>query len=361
MTYSIRHVLGITSRDTRKGFFGTKQPLFGADWAASRLGCGNWSLADVWTYAIGCHLGHLLEFGVALLAYWLFFADGTWERECATLRPGWTARVLAFHLACELMLVGCWHWLTHVSDYAKGIREFKFNPENPYTKEGSAHLKREVIFTPLGWLQSGAWQIALTWFWASKRLPNYYTDFWAHPVYSVVGVAAVTYWREIHFYWCHRGMHPWWDKNLGLLDGDVGAWLYRVAHRLHHKSYNPGPWSGLSMHPIEHFLYYSCAWLPPLLGATCHPLMFLYCKYHADIAPIGGHDGHGEPSCNGNFHWLHHAKFECNYGVPWPICFDTMFGTFVDYAEFKKNGNKMPKKLAASVATRRGEGAGKKE
>ena len=81
----------------------------------------------------------------------------------------------------------------------------------------------------------------------------------------------------------------------------------------------------------------------------------------AVVAPIGGHDGHGEPSCNGNFHWLHHAKFECNYGVPWPICFDTMFGTFVDYAEFKKNGNKMPKKLAASVATRRGEGAGKKE
>ena len=21
---------------------------------------------------------------------------------------------------------------------------------------------------------------------------------------------AITYWREIHFYWCHRGMHPWY-------------------------------------------------------------------------------------------------------------------------------------------------------
>lgn len=158
-----------------------------------------------------------------------------------------------------------------------------------------------------------------------------------------------------NFSWCHRGMHPWWDRRLGLLDGDVGAWLYRIAHSLHHKSYNPGPWAGLSMHPIEHFLYYSCAWLPPLLGLTCHPLVFLYCKYHADIAPIGGHDGHGEPSCNGDFHWLHHAKFECNYGVPFPICFDTMFGTHVDYLEFKKNGNKIPKKVAASISGRCGE------
>ena len=67
------------------------------------------------------------------------------------------------------------------------------------------------------------------------------------------------------------------------------------------------------MHPIEHFLYYSCAWLPPLFMSV-HPLHFLYAKFHADIAPIGGHDGYGEPSANGSHHWLHHAKFECNYG-----------------------------------------------
>ena len=256
MTFSVKHVVGVASGETRRGFFGTKEPLFGAGWDKTTV-CGKWTLADVWTYVVGCHVGHLLEFSVALLAYWLFFADGSWELECRTLQPGWITRVLIFHLACEIVLVGCWHWLTHVSDYARGIRGAKFNPENPYTKTGSVHLRREMIFTTLGWLQSGVWQIALTYLWASKRLPNYYTEFWAHPTYSVLGVAAVTYWREIHFYWCHRGMHPWWDQRLGLLDGDVGAWLYRVAHKLHHKSYNPGPWSGLSMHPLEHFLYYS--------------------------------------------------------------------------------------------------------
>ena len=298
--------------------------------------------------------GHLLEFAVALTAYALFFYDGTWEVECAELRPTWVGKVAAFHLACELVFVGGWHWLTYVSRYAAGLQVHKFNKENPYTKEDSVHLRREVTYTTLGWLQSGAWQVIWMWLWASKRVPHYYTSFWSAPLYSICGVAAVTYWREIHFYWCHRGMHPWWDRRLGLLDGDVGAWLYRHAHSLHHKSHNPGPWSGLSMHPIEHFLYYSCAWLPPLL-LTSHPLMFLYAKFHADIAPIGGHDGYGEPSSNGNFHWLHHAKFVCNYGVPFPVCFDTMFGTFVDHAEFVKNGNKIPKKINAGIEGRKGE------
>ena len=33
--------------------------------------------------------------------------------------------------------------------------------------------------------------------------------------------------------------------------------LYRLAHALHHENINTGPWSGVSMHPIEHALYYS--------------------------------------------------------------------------------------------------------
>ena len=102
------------------------------------------------------------------------------------------------------------------------------------------------------------------------------------------------------------------------------------------------------MHPIEHFLYYSCAWLPPLL-MTVHPFHFLYAKFHADIAPIGGHDGYDEPSANGDFHYLHHTKFECNYGVPFPFNFDKAFGSWVDYKEFKANGNKMPSQMEAKM------------
>lgn len=93
------------------------------------------------------------------------------------------------------------------------------------------------------------------------------------------------------------------------------------------------------MHPVEHFLYYSCATLPPLvLPCAVHPLVFLYCKFHADIAPIGGHDGHEDPMGNGDYHWLHHAKFECNYGTTFPINMDRIFGTWCDYKEYKETG-----------------------
>jgi len=370
MTYGIKHVVGVTTATRRGGFFGTEKPIFGERWADAKLGLREWTINDVWTYAVGAHFGHLLEFLVAFACWCVFFADGAWLVECQTLSARWVGHVFAFNLLCEAVLCTGWHWLTYVSKFAKGMQPYKFNPANQYEHDGaqvgfltstSGQLEREVTYTTLGWLQSASWQVLMMWLWASGRLPVY-TSFWARPLLSVGGLCFVTYWREMHFYWCHRGMHPWWDRKLGLLDGDVGAFLYRHAHALHHKSHNPGPWSGLSMHPIEHFLYYSCAWLPPLLlrgVLALHPLHFLYAKFHADISPIGGHDGYDEPSANGNFHYLHHAKFECNYGVPFPVDFDKIFGTWVDYEEFKANGNRMPEHITTQIAKRRGEAKAK--
>ena len=104
---------------------------------------------------------------------------------------------------------------------------------------------------------------------------------------------------------------PWWD---------LGAVLYTHAHSVHHKSTNPGPWSGMSMHPVEHFFYFQCAWLPLLAAAVpalaMHPMHFLYAIFHACVAPIAGHDGYAAPGGNSDYHYLHHAHLEVNYGVP---------------------------------------------
>jgi len=40
-----------------------------------------------------------------------------------------------------------------------------------------------------------------------------------------------------------------------------------------------------------------------------------------------------------DFHYLHHAKYECNYGVPL-VNFDGLFGTWMDYKEYKANEKK---------------------
>jgi len=248
-------------------------------------------------------------------------------------------------------LCNFWHWMTYANQgNAEALKPYKFNSENQYEPQGeavgmwsssSSQLQREVFFSTLGWLQSAFWQVLFTHLWAIGyfQIPSMSAS--ADYMYTFALLFFVTYWREIHFYFAHRGMHPWFARENGLLDGDIGAFLYRHAHYLHHKSYNPGPWSGLCMHPIEHFLYYSCATLLPLMFSNVHPMVFLYCKFHADIAPMGGHDGHDEPGGNGAAHWLHHAKFECNYGVVFPINFDKIFGTWQDYNEWKENGHVM--------------------
>lgn len=70
---------------------------------------------------------------------------------------------------------------------------------------------------------------------------------------------------------------------------DVGKFVYRHVHSLHHKSYNPTAWSGTSMHPVESTLYYSVAVLPALFGF--HPVLALGCIADCAFGAWLGHDG----------------------------------------------------------------------
>ena len=122
-------------------------------------------------------------------------------------------------------------------------------------------------------------------------------------------------------------MHPWWHIKNGLRHGDIGAFLYRHVHSLHHKSYNPGPWSGLAMHPVEHTFYFSCALLP--LVFKLHPVCLLFNLLHAAVSPMAGHDGiNGELGGGGFGHYLHHAHYEVNYGTV-KVPLDRLFGSNV--------------------------------
>ena len=141
------------------------------------------------------------------------------------------------------------------------------------------------------------------------------------PVYFVLLMLAIPWWRSIHFYWVHRLTH--WRP------------LYKAVHYLHHKNVNPGPWSGLAMHPIEHLFYFSCVllhWVVP-----SHPLHAIHNLMNAGISPVPGHTGFSKLEVSddhaleygGYFHYLHHKYFDCNYGggsIPW----DKWSGSFFD-------------------------------
>ncbi len=161
------------------------------------------------------------------------------------------------------------------------------------------------------------------WMFANEHTP--YRDFAGNWPY-LIGLTVFTfYWSNAHFYANHRLLH-------------VGK-LYDWAHAVHHRNPNPGPWSGISMHPIEHLLYMS----PPVLlwFIPGHPVVHLSLLFFSLLSPILTHAGFervwlGDPDkdrasfLSGDyFHQLHHRYFECNYGntlVP----FDKVFGTYHD-------------------------------
>jgi hypothetical protein len=66
------------------------------------------------------------------------------------------------------------------------------------------------------------------------------------------------------------------------------------VHRLRHNNINPGPFSGLSMHPFEHLFHFSAVvlyWIVP-----SHPVHAIYNLVHHGLALAGGYTGDGGSS-----------------------------------------------------------------
>jgi len=254
----------------------------------------------------------------------------------AVYKPDWMLEVLARNVLIMLCTYGVWHLFLYgpLSGPARArIEHKKFHPEEQYEEPGN--LKREIQHTFLGFCMSTVYECAMYHMWAIGRVP-YFANFWDYPIFSIINVLIVAYWRDLHFYFAHRMMHPW-NIKIKLYPGhkgiDPGRRLYQGAHKLHHLSVSPGPFSGLSMHPIEHLFYYSCVLFPACFVAV-HPFHFLYNKVHADISPCAGHDGFGEPAGGSYFHYLHHAHYECNFGTPM-VPMDKWFGTYEDGLKYR--------------------------
>ena len=140
-------------------------------------------------------------------------------------------------------------------------------------------------------------------------------------IYCLILILLLPLYKDAHFYTGHRFLHS--------------SVLYKYAHYVHHKNVNPGPWSGLAMHPIEHLFYFSCALLYIIF--PFHPAFVIVTLVHAGLSPAPGHSGFERIKIAENktfdseahAHYLHHKYFECNYadGI---LPLDRWFGTFHD-------------------------------
>jgi len=138
------------------------------------------------------------------------------------------------------------------------------------------------------------------------------------PGYFLIALWGVFFWSTLHFYFNHRLLHT--------------RWLYDVAHARHHLNVVTGPWTGISMHPIEHIIYFSIFllwWIVPV-----HPVIIILTGLFQGVSPAVSHSGFDYVSIGkrlriptgDNFHNLHHRFFRINYGnsmVPMDKVFDT--------------------------------------
>ena len=207
---------------------------------------------------------------------------------------------------------------------AQGNR-FKFNGRFPAdTPSDVFWFKSQNVDNMLRTFGTGvpiwsAYEVFILHAWANGWGP--WTTFQQHPLWLALFGLAIPLIHEAHFYCIHRLIHI--------------PLLYKWVHSVHHNSVNPSPWSSLSMHPVEHLLYWSDSRIHLILPS--HPLLLLYHLHVTGTGAVVGHVGFdkietGHESAidsHAYVHYLHHKYFEVNY-ADGSIPLDKLFGTWHD-------------------------------
>ena len=264
-----------------------------------------------------------LFFGVALLIWSLATPPLATLR---TLAPGWILFLLVRNSAVVLLVYGILEVRLYVRR-AQGT-QFKYNAKWPADHPSDVFwfcsqtidnvIRTFAIGLPI-WTAYEAFAL-----WVFSNGWARWVSFADHPIWLACLAFAMPLIHELHFYGIHRLIH--WEP------------LYRAVHSVHHNSVNPSPWSSLSMHPVEHLLYWSGTLLHLVIPS--HPLLMLYHLQLSGVGAVVGHIGFdrivlGKDTAldaHTRAHYLHHRYFEVNY-ADGLMPFDRLFGTWHDGTE----------------------------
>ena len=222
--------------------------------------------------------------------------------ETAT-RPGlWIITIWARNLVIVALLAQGLHWLFH-SRQLQG-EAHKYDPR-PFPRAGRAFTFANQYWDNVFWaLTSGVavwsgYEALLWWAMANGYAPVWYwSDGW---IWFIAIFFLVPIWESFYFYWIHRLLHT----NL----------FYRF-HALHHRNTDIGPWSGLSMHPVEHLIFLSAGLI--FLVVPAAPVHVLFLMQYLTLTAATTHTGFAGLLLKdknrlklGTFHHqMHHRYFE---------------------------------------------------
>jgi len=257
----------------------------------------------------------LLWFLMAAIFYALFPYEKDFDK-AAVLDPTWICQ-RAFR---NMILVNLYYGFWHITLYVMHWSARKFSPDSDGPSK--SRLIHNIWYTNIGILQWTLWEVLFVHCYATNKI-GYVSD--AQLLSSPMEIIKLCFWilfvpfyRDVHFYFAHRLIHF--------------RVLYKYVHSLHHRNNDVEPYSGMAMHPVEHLYYIGCVGLSLWIHAS--PFVLLWNGVHLQISPAAAHSGWEDHYISDQHHYIHHAKFECNYGNG-NIPLDKWFGTFRE-----KLGNK---------------------
>jgi sterol desaturase/sphingolipid hydroxylase (fatty acid hydroxylase superfamily) len=254
-------------------------------------------------------------------AFWFYLTPSA--ETMKTLSPGWIVYLLARNSLLVLVIYGALELRLYKRRAQGG--HFKYNGKFPADQPSDVFMfKSQNIDNMIRTFASGvpiwtAYEVFGLWSYANGWGP--WTTFSEHPWWLVAFALVLPIYHEFHFYCIHRLIHV--------------PILYKHIHFVHHNSVNPSPWSSLSMHPIEHLLYWSDSLIHLVLPS--HPLLLLYNLQITGTGAVVGHVGFDKIEVGNDsaidthayVHYLHHKHFEVNY-ADGTTALDKLFGTWHD-------------------------------
>ena len=256
---------------------------------------------------------------LATLCWWLFYPA---LDAVKTFAFGWVLQVWLVNLCLMIGIAGGLHYFFYIRK--KQGKTLKFDHRDPARGNQLWNFSNQVhdnVFWSLGSgvLQLTMYQVVIMWLMANEYVPT--INLTSNPILFVAGLVLLPIWSAFHFYWMHRLLHV--------------PFIYKHVHSLHHRNVNIGPWSGLSMHPVEHLLYLSSLLIHFVFPS--HPILVYFHVIYLGPGAAMTHTGYEDLLVRDKrrlalgtfYHQLHHRYYECNYGnqeMPW----DRWFGTFHD-------------------------------
>jgi sterol desaturase/sphingolipid hydroxylase (fatty acid hydroxylase superfamily) len=260
-------------------------------------------------------------FMASALAFWLWLTPDI--ETMKTLAPGWIVYILARNMIAVFLFFGAIELRLYIR--RRQGNQFKYNAKWPSESPSTVFVfSSQNIDNMLRTFASGvpiwtAYEVMILWAFSNGWGP--WTTFGDNPAWLICFGLVIPIIHEFHFYCIHRLIHV--------------PVLYRWVHTVHHNSVNPSPWSSLSMHPVEHLLYFSGSLIHLIVPS--HPLLALYHLHITGFGAVVGHVGFdkvvvgddGAIDTHAYAHYLHHKYFEVNY-ADGAIPLDKWFGTWHD-------------------------------